>query len=140
MATKREFSASQAQKAVARKGIVVGSANNDRSSGGSRFPESARKAAQTTVREALRRADKDPPLRRGSLRSAGPVGVLGCPRVPRWPLQLRQMVVDRLRVLAPHHLLAWCLRDAGHAPRVVAGVDEMLQELCGNSHRQETTT
>jgi len=43
-----------ASKMVARKGITVGSTQGARSSTGSRFPESARKSAQASVRSAMK--------------------------------------------------------------------------------------
>lgn len=45
-----------AGKAVAKRGIVLSSAHNNRSTQGSRLPESARKSAQAGVRRALGRA------------------------------------------------------------------------------------
>jgi hypothetical protein len=52
--TKRSTS-SAAGKAVAKRGIVLGSGHDNRSAQGSRFPENARKSAQATVRKALRK-------------------------------------------------------------------------------------
>ena len=57
--SKRIASNSVAAKAVARKGIVVGSSQGSRSvQVGSRLPESARKAAQASVRSALSKHSK----------------------------------------------------------------------------------
>lgn len=52
----KKAASGSAGKAVAKRGIVLGSAHNDRSAQGSRFPESARKSAQSGVRKALRKA------------------------------------------------------------------------------------
>lgn len=46
---------------VAKRGIVIGSAHAKRSSHGARFPESARKSAQASVRAALTKIARPTP-------------------------------------------------------------------------------
>lgn len=48
---------SKAGKAVAKRGVIIGSAHANRGTDSGRFPEEARRSAQRTVRAAMRRAD-----------------------------------------------------------------------------------